>query len=77
MLQVRIGKKILVATMASKVHCYSGKGERAYTLTQPAPIVGLQLVALQNTRATRALLVALANGGAGAGLGAVCMVCSS
>ena len=63
-LQVRLGKRLLVATMAQSVHCYtsSSGSSKQYSLPMPAPILCIQQMALQTARMTKCLLVGLASG---------------
>ncbi len=60
--QVRIGKNILVGTMANALHCYDGKGHKYYSLYLPSPILTMQLLATHTSRLTKCVIVALANG---------------
>jgi len=62
LLQVALGtKRALVGTMAAAVHCYAGT-TRKYSLAMPAPILAMELLAMQAARLVRALVVSLANG---------------
>jgi len=48
--------------MNNKVHCYSSKGAKAYSLYLPSHILTMQLLAMNNSKGTKCLLMALGNG---------------
>lgn len=62
-MQVRLGKRVLVGTMAQAVHCYSSSaGAKQYSLYLPAPIVCMARMEVPTARLSKCLLLGLANG---------------
>eukprot|EP00877_Chromochloris_zofingiensis_P001275 jgi/Chrzof1/11148/Cz05g25190.t1 len=59
---VRIGKSIIVGCMNDVVHCYTGKGQKTWSIYLPASILSMQLLATQTSRMTKAIILALSNG---------------
>ncbi len=55
-------KAILVACMNDAVHCYKGKGQKAYSLYMPAAIQAMALLNVVSARSTRCLLLSLVTG---------------
>lgn len=69
--QVRLAKHVAVGCMNDVVHAYQPTGHKSWSLYLPAHILAMQRMEVVGQRMTKALIVALANGGCG------CVSCAS
>ncbi len=63
--QVRLAKHVAVGCMNDVVHAYQPTGHKSWSLYLPAHILAMQRMEVVGQRMTKALIVALANGGCG------------
>lgn len=65
-MQASVHKHVVVATMADVLHCYAvaqhGPAKKQYSLYMPCAIITLTALPAPTSRATRCVVVALANG---------------